>query len=144
MPTAQNYSNSIFFKNLLSLELINIWNNMNIKSDPENNKLLYADYVKYITFYRICKLNFCCQSFGSNLSSLIFAFSRVDAFEQRDAIRKTWAKNMNLENSKTKFLFVLGSSESYSLNNDVIEDQKYNDLIACFDLRRCLYYWYHN
>jgi beta-1,3-galactosyltransferase 1 len=57
-------------------------------------------------------------------------FSRVDAFKLRDAIRKTWAKNMNLENSKTKILFVLGSSQSYSVNNDVIEeDEKHNDLI---------------
>ncbi len=37
---------------------------------------------------------------------------------------------MNLENSKTKILFVLGSSQSYSVNNDVVEeDEKYNDLI---------------
>jgi beta-1,3-galactosyltransferase 1 len=101
-----------------------------MKSDPENNKLLYADYVKYITFYRINKSNFCGQNFESNLSSLIFVFSRVDAFKQRDAIRKTWAKNMNLENSKTKILFALGSSESYSVQNRVIEeDDKHNDLI---------------
>jgi beta-1,3-galactosyltransferase 1 len=101
-----------------------------MKSDPENNKLLYADYVKYITFYRINKSNFCGQNFESNSSSLIFVFSRVDAFKQRDAIRKTWAKNMNLENSKTKILFALGSSESYSVQNRVIkEDDKHNDLI---------------
>jgi hypothetical protein len=51
-------------------------------------------------------------------------FTRVDAFKQRNTIRKTWAKNMNLENSKTKILFVLGSYESYSLNNDVIEEDE--------------------
>jgi hypothetical protein len=57
-------------------------------------------------------------------------FSRVDAFKQRDAIRKTWAKNTNLIKSKTKILFVLGSSESYSVENRVIEeDDKHNDLI---------------
>jgi hypothetical protein len=37
---------------------------------------------------------------------------------------------MNIENSKTKILFILGSSQSYSVNNDVTEeDKKYNDLI---------------
>ncbi len=55
---------------------------------------------------------------------MIFVFTRVDAFKQRNTIRKTWAKNMNLENSKTKILFVLGSYESYSLNNDVIEEDE--------------------
>jgi beta-1,3-N-acetylglucosaminyltransferase 7 len=128
--SGQNYSNDVLIKSLLNFESMKLSNNESMKSDPEKQKLLYADYVKYITFYRINKLNFCGQNFGSNLTSLIFVFSRVDAFKQRDAIRKTWAKNMNLENSKTKILFVLGSSESYSLNNDVIEeDEKYNDLI---------------
>jgi hypothetical protein len=125
-----NDSNAILFDNLLKIESNKLWNDMSIRSDPENRKLLFADYVKYITLYRINKSNFCGENFGSNLSSLIFVFSRVDAFEQRNAIRKTWAKNMNLENSKTKILFVLGSSDSDSLNNDVIEEnEKHNDLI---------------
>jgi hypothetical protein len=56
--------------------------------------------------------------------------TRVDAFEQRNAMRKPWTKNLNSENSKIKILFVLGSSESYLLNNDVIkEDEKHFDLI---------------
>jgi hypothetical protein len=125
-----NNSNVFFIENLLNAESIKLWNNINMKSDPEKQKLLYADYVKYITFYRINNSNFCGQNFGSDLTSLIFVSSRVDAFKQRNAIRKTWAKNMNLENSKTKILFVLGSSESYSVQNRVIkEDDKHNDLI---------------
>jgi hypothetical protein len=119
-----NNSSVLFIENLLNIELIKLWNNINIKSDLQKQKLLFADYVKYITFFRINKFYFCGQNFGSNLSSLIFVFSRVDAFKQRDAIRKTWAKNMNLENSKTKILFVLGSSQSYSVNNDVIEENE--------------------
>ncbi len=128
----ENDSSVIIFKNLLIAETVSLWNNTNKISNPEKTKLLYNDYVKYVTFYRINKINFCGENFGQTLSSLIFVLTRVDAFEQRNAIRKTWAKSLNSENinSKTKILFVLGSSESYSLNNEVIEeDKKYNDLI---------------
>ncbi len=126
----ENDSSVIIFKNLLIAETVSLWNNTNKISNPEKTKLLYNDYVKYVTFYRINKINFCGENFGQTLSSLIFVLTRVDAFEQRNAIRKTWAKNLNLDNSKTKILFILGSSESYSVNNDVIEeDKKYNDLI---------------
>ncbi len=126
----ENDSNVIVFKNLLNAETVSLWNTTNKISNPEKTKLLYNDYVKYITFYRINKLNFCGQNFGQSLISLIFVFSRLEAFKERDAIRKTWAKTMNLENSKTKILLILGSSESNSVNNDVIEeDQKNNDLI---------------
>jgi hypothetical protein len=86
--------------------------------------------VKYITLYRINKSNFCGENFGSNLSSLIFVFSRVDAFKQRNAIRKTWVKNIELNNMKTKVLFILGSTDSDSVQNNVNEEnEKYNDLI---------------
>ncbi len=128
----ENDSNVILFKSLLNAESVSLWKNTNKISNPEKTKLLYNDYVKYITFHRINKINFCGENFVQTLSSLIFVLTRGNAFEQLNAIRKTWAKNLNSENinSKTKILFVLGSSESYSLNNEVIEeDKKYNDLI---------------
>ncbi len=101
-----------------------------MRTDPENSKLLFADYVKYITLHRINKSNFCGENFGSNLSSLIFVFSRVDAFEHRNAIRKTWAKNMNIEKSDSKLLFIIALSSSESVQKRVIEeDKKHNDLI---------------
>jgi hypothetical protein len=45
----QKYSNDVFIKNLLNLESIRLSNNESMKSDPKEEKLLYADYVKYIT-----------------------------------------------------------------------------------------------
>jgi hypothetical protein len=123
-------SNVILFKNLLNAETVSLWNNTNKISNPEKTKLLYNDYVKYITFYRINKINFCGENFGQTLSSLIFVFSRVKAFKKRSAIRKTWAKNFNIENSKTKLLFIIALSLSESVLKRVIEeDEKYNDLI---------------
>jgi hypothetical protein len=64
-------SNVLFIENLLNAESIILWNNINMKSDPQKQKLLYADYVKYVTFYRINKFYFCGQNFESNLSSSI-------------------------------------------------------------------------
>jgi hypothetical protein len=126
----ENDSNILLFKSLLNAESVSLWNNTNKISNPEKTKLLYNDYVKYITLYRINKFNFCGENFGSKLSSLIFVFSRVDAFKQRNAIRKTWAKNMNIEKSETKVLFVIALSFSESVQNRVIEeDEKHNDLI---------------
>jgi beta-1,3-galactosyltransferase 1 len=126
----ENDSNILLFKSLLNAESVSLWNNTNKISNPEKTKLLYNDYVKYITLYRINKFNFCGENFGSKLSSLIFVFSRVDAFKQRNAIRKTWAKNMNIEKSETKVLFVIALSFSESIQNRVIEeDEKHNDLI---------------
>jgi hypothetical protein len=125
-----NDSNAILFDNLLIIESNKLWNNTKMRSDPENSKLLFADYVKYITLHRINKSNFCGENFGYNLSSLIFVFSRVDAFEQRNAIRKTWAKNMNIEKSESKLLFIIALSFSESVQKRVIEeDKKHNDLI---------------
>jgi hypothetical protein len=125
-----NDRNAIHFDNLLKIESKKLWDDMRMRSDPENSKLLFADYVKYITLYRINKSNFCGENFGSNLSSLIFVFSRVDAFKQRNAIRKTWVKNIELNNMKTKVLFILGSTDSDSVQNNVNEEnEKYNDLI---------------
>jgi len=125
-----NDKNSIIFKNLLSIESIRLWNYIYVKSDPLNDKLIYADFVRYITLFKIKKLNFCAEEFGIDLNLLIFVFSRVDAFKQRKAIRTTWALNMNNHKSQMKVLFVLGSSHSDSVQNKVIkEDIKYNDII---------------
>jgi len=125
-----NKSYDFIIKNLLNIESIRLWGKPSVRSDPEKTKLLFADYVNYITLYKINNSNFCGNNSGLNFDSLIFVFSRVNDFNQRNAIRKTWAQDLNREESKIKFLFVLGSNDSQSIQNKVlIEDLKYKDLI---------------
>ncbi len=64
----ENDSNVILFKSLLNAESVSLWKNTNKISNPEKTKLLYNDYVKYITFHRINKINFCGENFGQTLS----------------------------------------------------------------------------
>ncbi len=125
-----NKSYDFIIKNLLNIESIRLWGKPSVRSNPEKTKLLFADCVKYMTLYKINNSNFCGSNSGLDFDSLIFVFNRVNDFNQRNAIRKTWAQNLNREESKTRFLFVLGSSDSQSIQNKVlVEDFKYKDLI---------------
>jgi len=128
-----------FLNELLLLESNTFYNTTNYpgaqidKSDPELVNILFADSVKYITDYRINKTDFC--DINSNLNSILFVWSRVDAFDQREAIRKTWAQDIyynenNITEYSVKILFVLGLSENNTINEIVSdEDSMFGDIL---------------
>ena len=76
------------YSNISELEsLVFSLDNLEKKTDPINGQLLYADYVQYVRNYTISKINYSSQY--PSLTTIIFVLSRVDAFEQRVAVRQT-------------------------------------------------------
>ena len=126
----QNINNSLISKELLSLERNTLWIDCKNKSNSDNNRLLFADLVRFVTIYKLNNSDFCGNNFGNDLQLLVFVFSRVNAFWQREAIRKTWAQFMNRKNSEIKILFLLGATNDTSIQNMVTEEYKQYSSIA--------------
>ena len=104
----------------------------NEHGDISNDEQLYADLVKYVAVYRINKFNLC----DTNVKTIIFMLSRVNAIEQREAIRKTWAQKLNKNTNNTKpersvkLLFLLGLSNDTTIQEIIEEeDQEFNDIL---------------
>ena len=98
------------------------------KSDPDSGQLLYLDYIKHVRNYRINRNEFCDENPG--LTAIIFVWSRVNGFQQREAIRHTWAQSLYRKKSSIKVLFVLGSTHNKKFQSRVeFENSKYEDIL---------------
>ena len=67
-------------------------NNTTNTTDPVNSQLFYADMIKMVSYYKIGKDRLCSNK--PSVKTIIYILSRVHAFNQRNAIRHTWAKFM--------------------------------------------------
>ena len=67
-------------------------NNTTNTTDPVNSQLFYADMIKMVSYYKIGKDRLCSNK--PLVKTVIYVLSRVNAFNQRNAIRHTWAKFM--------------------------------------------------
>jgi hypothetical protein len=72
--------------------------------------------------------NLCVNDQGKDLDILIYLWSRVDSFDIRETIRKTWANPANYPT--VNVAFVLGLSNDSNVNSKVSKESKrYSDII---------------
>lgn len=101
-------------------------------SAPDKTQLFYVDLVSLVRRFRIGKTGFCGQHRA--LNTVIFVWSRVNGWAQRDAIRQTWANNTYSNESTVKVLFVIGVSNSETDMSRVAEEDRLYDDILQFDI----------
>lgn len=122
--------NNKLYETLLSIEKKNLWQQDTKKTHTNSNRLLYADYVRYVTKMKVNKPYYCGTHFGANLNSLVFIFTRAEAFVRRKAIRQTWGTPFSNKCLKSKFIFILGSSDNQTIEKLIQdEDKKYGDIL---------------
>ena len=99
-----------------------------IKKLSYDSKLLYPMEVKSITVTTIGDQN-CDNNYGSDLKVVIIVISRVNGFERRQTLRKSWAKRIP-ESKTVKLYFAIGlSKESETQKRLLEENNKFNDLL---------------
>jgi len=93
-----------------------------------NSRLIYPKEISEMTRITINKTN-CTQKLGADLLLLVMVLNRVEDFDRRQTIRKTWGKDFK-DNSKSKLYFAVGLPKDQQIQNQLeVEDRKYNDII---------------
>jgi len=98
------------------------------KKIRNNSKLIYPNEVLDMTNMIINKES-CSKQFGKDLLLLVLVFNRVDGFERRQTIRKTWGRDIKAE-PRSKLYFTVGLSKNETVQKELEkEDNKYGDII---------------
>lgn len=137
----QNLDNKIYKVNKfdqlnqsMRLQLLNefetvLWKPDDNVSQPEVDRLHYADQIKLITLINDLKgQDLCCNK---TIDILMFTFTSINSFDQRSLIRKTWGHDLK-QHQNIVMLFVVGYSLNQTVNAKLQREiQLYNDILQC-------------